>query len=156
MCGRFVRHTKPSVYATLFEVEDVPGRESYNIAPTQPVTAVRMQDDHRECALLRWGLVPSWSKDRKPFINARGETVATTPTFRGPFKRHRCLSLADRYYEWKATGGKVKQPHYYHLRDNQPFAFAGLWDQWNGPEGHSAHALGDKPATSTCPTDCRP
>jgi putative SOS response-associated peptidase YedK len=135
MCGRFVRHTKPSVYATLFEVDSVPGGPSYNIAPTQPVAAVRMQDDHRACALLRWGLVPSWSKDGKPFINARGETVATKPTFRGPFKRHRCLILADGYYEWKATGGKVKQPYYYHLRDDKPFAFAGLWDQWNGPEG---------------------
>jgi putative SOS response-associated peptidase YedK len=135
MCGRFVRHTKPSVYATLFEVDSVPGGPSYNIAPTQPVAAVRIQDDHRECALLRWGLVPSWSKDGKPFINARGETVATKPTFRGPFKRRRCLILADGYYEWKATGGKVKQPYYYHLRGDQPFAFAGLWDQWNGPDG---------------------
>ncbi len=135
MCGRFVRHTKPSVYATLFEVDSVPGGESYNIAPTQPVAAVRMQERHRECVLMRWGLVPSWSKDGRPFINARGETVATKPTFRGPFKRHHYLILADSYYEWKATGGKVKQPYYYHLRDDQPFAFAGLWDQWNGPEG---------------------
>jgi putative SOS response-associated peptidase YedK len=97
MCGRFVRHTKPSVYATLFEVDSVPGGPSYNIAPTQPVAAVRVQDGHRECALLRWGLVPSWSKDGKPFINARGDTVATKPTFRGPLKRHRCLILADGY-----------------------------------------------------------
>jgi putative SOS response-associated peptidase YedK len=135
MCGRFVRHTKPSVYATLFEVDPVPGGPSYNIAPTQPVAAVRVQDRHRECVLMRWGLVPSWSKDGKPFINARGETVATKPTFRGPFKRRHCLILADGYYEWKPTGGKVKQPYYYHLRDDQAFAFAGLWDQWTGPEG---------------------
>jgi putative SOS response-associated peptidase YedK len=135
MCGRFVRHTKASVYATLFGVDSVPDVASYNIAPTQPVAAVRMHDAHRECVLLRWGLVPSWSKDGKPFINARGETVATKPTFRGPFRRHRCLILADGSYEWKATGGKAKQPYYYHLRDDKPFAFAGLWDQWNGPEG---------------------
>src|SRR4051794_7309911 len=89
MCSRFVRHTKPSVYATLFGVDSVPGGPSYNIAPTQPVAAVRVQDGHRQCALLRWGLVPSWSKDGKPFINARGETVATKPTFRAPFRRHR-------------------------------------------------------------------
>jgi putative SOS response-associated peptidase YedK len=135
MCGRFVRHTKPSVYATLFEVDSVPVGPSYNIAPTRPVAAVRMQDGHRECVLLRWGLVPSWSKDGKPFINARGETVASKPTFRGPFKPNRCLVLADGYYEWKATGGKVKQPYYYHMRDDQPFAFAGLWDTWKGPNG---------------------
>jgi putative SOS response-associated peptidase YedK len=120
MCGRFVRHTKPSVYATLFEVDSVPGSPSYNVAPTQAVAAARVQDGHRECAMLRWGLVPSWSKDGKPFINARGDGVATKPTFRTPFKRRRCLILADGYYEWKATGGKVKQPYYYHLRDDKP------------------------------------
>jgi putative SOS response-associated peptidase YedK len=93
-----------------------------------------MEDDHRACVLLRWGLVPSWSKDGKPFINARGESVATKPTFRAPFRRQRCLILADGYYEWKAAG-KVKQPYFYHLRDDQPFAFAGLWDRWHGPKG---------------------
>jgi putative SOS response-associated peptidase YedK len=135
MCGRFVRHTKPSVYATLFEVDSVPGGPSYNIAPTQQVAAVRVQDDDRECVLLRAGLVPSWSKDGKPFINARSDGVATKPTFRTPFKRRRCLILADGHYEWKATGGKVKQPCYFHMRDEQPFAFAGLWDEWKGPDG---------------------
>jgi putative SOS response-associated peptidase YedK len=75
------------------------------------------------------------SKDGKPFIYPRGETAATKPTFRGPFRRRRCLILANGYYEWKATGGKLKQPYYYHLRDDKPFAFAGLWDQWNGPNG---------------------
>ena len=63
MCGRFVRHTKPSVYATLFEVDSVPAGPSYNIAPTQQVAAVRLQEDRRACVLLRWGMIPFWAKD---------------------------------------------------------------------------------------------
>lgn len=134
MCGRFVRHTKPSVYATLFEVDSVPAGPSYNIAPTQPVAAVRMQDDRRQCVLLRWGMIPFWAKDKKTsYINARAETVIAKPAFRNALNKRRCLVLADGYYEWR-TEGKAKQPFYFHLRDGQPFAFAGLWDCWKGAE----------------------
>jgi putative SOS response-associated peptidase YedK len=134
MCGRFVRHTKPSVYAQMFEVDSVPGEPSYNIAPTQLVAAVRMADDHRECVLLRWGLIPFWAKDKKTsFINARGDTVLQKPAFRASVKKRRCLVLADGYFEWK-TEGKAKQPYYYRRRDEKPFAFAGLWDRWESPE----------------------
>jgi putative SOS response-associated peptidase YedK len=133
MCGRFVRHQKPSIYSETFEVESIPAGSSYNIAPTQPVAAVRMQGDHRECVLMRWGLIPFWSKDIKnSFINARAETVLQKPAFRNSAKKRRCLVLADGYYEWK-TEGKAKQPYYFHLRDDRPFAFAGLWDRWQGP-----------------------
>ena len=132
MCGRFVRHTKPSVYATLFEVDSVPAGPSYNVAPTQQVAAVRLQDDRRECVLLRWGMIPFWAKDKKTsYINARAETVVTKPAFRNALNKRRCLVLADGYYEWR-TEGKAKQPFYFHLRDDQPFAFAGLWDRWKG------------------------
>jgi len=132
MCGRFVRHTKPSVYATLFEVDSVPAGPSYNVAPTQPVAAVRMQDDRRECVLLRWGMIPFWARDKKTsYINARSETVITKPAFRNALNKRRCLVLADGYYEWR-TVGKVKQPFYFHVHDEQPFAFAGLWDRWTG------------------------
>jgi putative SOS response-associated peptidase YedK len=67
-------------------------------------------------------------------INARGDTVATKPMFRAAFKKRRCLVLADGYFEWKATG-KQKQPYYFHCRDDTPFAFAGLWECWKGPDG---------------------
>jgi putative SOS response-associated peptidase YedK len=132
MCGRFVCRKAPSVYAEMFEVDTVPGEPSYNIAPTQPVAVVRMADDHRECVRLRWGLIPFWSKDKKTsFINARGDTVFQKPAFRACVKKRRCLVLADGYFEWK-TEGKAKQAYFFHLRDDRPFAFAGLWDCWKG------------------------
>ncbi len=132
MCGRFVRHTKASVYAEMFAVESVPDVPSFNVAPTQPVAIVRTADDRRECVLVRWGLIPFWSKDKKTgFINARADTVLQKPAFRNLVKNRRCLVLADGFYEWKIEG-KAKQPYYFHLRDGRPFAFAGLWDCWQG------------------------
>lgn len=86
----------------------------------------------REAVLLRWGLIPSWSKDPKTgniMINARAETIAEKPTFKSPLKRRRCLVIADGFYEWKKEG-KTKQPHFIHLKDDGPFAFAGLWERW--------------------------
>jgi putative SOS response-associated peptidase YedK len=134
MCGRFVRHQKPSIYSETFEVKSVPAGSSYNVAPSQDVVAVRMNGDEREGVLLSWGLVPSWSKDGKALsINARADTVASKPAFRSAFRKRRCLVLADGYFEWK-TEGKVKRPFFFHLRDGQPFAFAGLWERWQGPD----------------------
>jgi putative SOS response-associated peptidase YedK len=135
MCGRYVRKSPSTVYAELFSVPTVPGTPSYNVAPTQSVAVVRQADDHREAVLMRWGLIPSWAKDAKMAqINARGDTVATKPMSRSAFKKRRCLVLADGYYEWK-TLGKQKQPYYFHRRDDKPFAFAGLWECWKGPDG---------------------
>ena len=135
MCGRYVRKSPSATYAELFGVESVPGTPSYNVAPTQAVAVVRLADDHREAVLMRWGLIPSWAKDMKMAqINARGDTVATKPMFRAAFKKRRCLVLADGYFEWKAAG-KKKQPYYFHRRDDKPFAFAGLWESWKGPDG---------------------
>jgi len=135
MCGRYVRKSPSATYAKLFGVESVPGTTSYNVAPTQAVAVVRPAGDHREAVLMRWGLIPSLAKDSKMAqINARGDTVATKPMFRAAFKKRRCLVLADGYFEWKATG-KQKQPYYFHRRDDKPFAFAGLWECWKGPDG---------------------
>jgi putative SOS response-associated peptidase YedK len=93
-----------------------------------------MNGDEREGVLLSWGLVPSWSKDGKALsINARADTVASKPAFRSAFRKRRCLVLADGYFEWK-TEGKVKRPFFFHLRDDRPFAFAGLWERWQGPD----------------------
>lgn len=86
---------------------------------------------------LHWGLVPSWSKGpdkRFSMINARAETVATKPAYRGPFRHHRCLIPADGFYEWHKEG-QAKQPYYIHRKDNTPLYFAGLWDHWDDGEG---------------------
>lgn len=103
---------------------------NFNVAPTHDVPVVRDHDGKREGVLMRWGLIPSWAKDKKiAQINARGDTVATKPMFRSAFKRRRCLVVADGYYEWLGTGA-AKQPYYYSLTKDAPFVFAGLWEHW--------------------------
>jgi putative SOS response-associated peptidase YedK len=117
----------------------------FNIAPTQPIAAVRWLPDEgqRQLSLLRWGLVPSWAKDPamgNRMINARAETVAEKPSFRAAFKRRRCLIPADGYYEWQKVG-KRKQPYYFRMKDDRPFAFAGLWEQWSGGKGDAPEPM---------------
>jgi putative SOS response-associated peptidase YedK len=114
------------------EIPNLPAR--YNIAPTQPVPAVRVSQDDadRELALLRRELIPSWATDPaigNRMINARADTVATKPAFRKAFRQRRCLIATDGFYEWKKLNGK-KQPYYIHLQDGRPFAFAGPWEHW--------------------------
>lgn len=111
----------------------------YNIAPTQKLLCARREpaDQRRHAALLHWGLVPSWADDPKignRMINARADGIADKPSFRNAFKKRRCLVLADGYYEWK-TEGKQKQPYYFRMRDERPFAFAGLWECWSKDAG---------------------
>lgn len=107
----------------------------YNIAPNQPVTIVRADaQGGYQAALAIWGLVPAWSKVpmvKYSTINARAETVATSPAFRNAYRQRRCLIPADGYYEWQAMAGeKTKRPHYIHMADGSSFAFAGLWEHW--------------------------
>ncbi len=113
----------------------------FNIAPTQTVLAVRQEKDadNPQGIFLRWGLIPSWSKDKKmaaSLINARADTVAEKPVFRAAFKRRRCLVLADGFYEWKKGAAKKapKQPFHIRFKDERPFAFAGLWEFWKGED----------------------
>ena len=143
MCGRFTLRTPLNrlVEQFLFDLQptDLPLR--FNIAPTQPVSAVRVLDPERgrQFASLRWGLIPSWAKERSianQLINARCETVAEKPSFRSAFRQRRCLILADGYYEWKKLGtGGQKQPYYIRMRDERPFALAGLWEIWQDQDG---------------------
>lgn len=110
----------------------------YNIAPSQVVPAVRTTDGGRELIMLRWGLLPPWAKDEKiayNMINARAETVATKPAFRSAFRQRRCLIPASGFYEWEPEG-RSKQPHYFRMRDGDVFAFAGLWEHWEGESGN--------------------
>jgi putative SOS response-associated peptidase YedK len=138
MCGRFAFYSPSEATAALFGVSgslDVEPR--YNIAPTQYVAAIRnAEDDERELALLRWGLVPFWAKDPaigNRMINARAETVAEKPAFRAAYRRRRCLVLADGFYEWHQEETS-KTPYYITLASEQPFAFAGLWEDWQSKE----------------------
>jgi putative SOS response-associated peptidase YedK len=143
MCGRFTLRTPLNrlVEQFLFAIHatDLPLR--FNIAPTQPVAAVRLldPDQERQLASLRWGLIPSWAKERSianELINARSETVAAKPSFRSAFRHRRCLILSDGYYEWKKLGASgTKQPYYIRMRDERPFAFAGLWETWQDQAG---------------------
>lgn len=148
MCGRFTLRSNLNLILAQFALDEVPDlRPRYNIAPTQLIPTIRASETGRELAMLRWGLIPSWSKDEKMgsrLLNARAETAAEKPSFRTAFRRRRCLVVADGFYEWKqaapekdasAKGGSAKQPFYIRMRDQRPFAFAGLWETWRGPRG---------------------
>jgi putative SOS response-associated peptidase YedK len=111
----------------------------YNLAPTQPVLVIRQNpaDPTRNLLQMRWGLIPSWSKDMSGaarMINARSETAHLLPAFRDALKHRRCLLPADGFYEWKRAG-KIKQPYCFEVNGGQLFAFAGLWDRWKAPSG---------------------
>ena len=111
-------------------------RPRYNIRPTQELPVVRLVDDELELTLLRWGLIPSWSREPEPkfpTFNARAETLAEKPTFRGPFKNRRCLILIDGFYEWPKKPSKDRRPRHIRFRDRRPMAVAGLWDRWTDP-----------------------
>jgi len=119
----------------LAEPPNLPPR--FNIAPTQSVGVIRAMPNGRRLDLLRWGLIPSWIKDprKAPMLtNARADTVMEKPSFRHAFRSRRCLVPADGFYEWKTVAGK-KQPMYFSMTHGEPFALAGLWECWEGPEG---------------------
>lgn len=135
MCGRYSQ-TKPheavrQFFKTRGPLLNLAAR--YNIAPTQDAPVVRINaDGDRELAMLRWGLIPAWSKEPKTSystINARAETVATKPTYRAAFKSRRCLVPADGFYEWQKIGSR-KQPYRITMKGDGLFAFAGLWEHW--------------------------
>jgi putative SOS response-associated peptidase YedK len=138
MCGRYAITSAPEAIRRLLgylEMPNFPPR--YNIAPTQPIPIARVIEGQRQFALVRWGFIPSWVKDPKTFtllINARGETVNDKPAFRNAMKRRRCLVPADGFYEWKRDGA-TKRPYYIRRKDGAPFAFAGLYETWIGPNG---------------------
>jgi putative SOS response-associated peptidase YedK len=140
MCGRFTLIAPGEAIAELFQLTEIPSLvPRYNIAPTQPVAAVRLSQSSgaRELSYFHWGLIPRWAKDTKigsRMINARSETAAEKPSFRAAFKYRRCLVPADGFYEWqKINGGK--QPVRIQMKSGQPFAIAGLWEHWISSDG---------------------
>ena len=138
MCGRFTLHTSGADILQAFDVvsDNVALVPRYNITPSQDIPVVRASEDGRELRMARWGLVPGWSKEARPkysTINARVESVAEKPTYRAAFRHKRCLIPADGFYEWQKTGDK-KIPHYIRMQDESVFAFAGLWEHWEGEQ----------------------
>lgn len=142
MCGRFTLRESIKELAEVLEATSVKIKEEkarYNIAPTQDIIAARETSDERELVTLHWGLIPAWSKDPDigaRMINARSETVTEKPAFREAFRRRRCLIPSSGFYEWKREGTR-KQPFYFKMKDDRPFAFAGLWEQWEGKGGEA-------------------
>jgi len=142
MCGRFTLTLDPAELEDAFGGYVFPSQFAprYNIAPSQPVLAIPNSNE-KKADFFQWGLIPSWAKDPSignKLINARGETLAEKPSFRGGFKYKRCLILADGFFEWKSEpGSKTKTPYFIYMKDHQPFAFAGLWDVWQSPDGGS-------------------
>jgi len=146
MCGRFALFESGEKIAEAFGLNAAdtavlashPLEPRYNIAPTQPVLAVRLsKEGRRELAVMQWGLVPSWSKNPQigsRMINARAETVAEKPSFRSAFKRRRCIIPASGFYEWQKTANG-KQPVFIHAADKSPLGLAGLWEIWQGGDG---------------------
>ncbi len=146
MCGRYLRRSDKQRISEAFRVGKLPDdfvlTPDYNVAPTtfQPVIRESRESTERELVLMRWGLVPHFTKslaDVKGIstINARGESIETSPTWRVPFQRRRCLVPVDGFYEWKKLDAKTKQPYAFLMSDEAPFAFAGLWDAWKEPDG---------------------
>src|ERR1700733_4406521 len=141
MCGRYGRRSDKQRITEWMEThntdvfDDSYLAPSYNVAPQsfQPVVRLNRDTGERELAIMRWGFVPFWSNDRGiaySTINARAETIATSPTFREAMKRRRCLIPADWFYEWQKIDAKTKQPYAIGMRNDSPFALAGLWDRW--------------------------
>ncbi len=146
MCGRYAITLPPQAMRELFGYEEQPNfPPRYNIAPTQPVPIVRAERRDsvttRHFALARWAFLPAFAKDPKEFpliFNARSEGLAEKASFRHAARRRRCLFPADCFYEWqrpRGVEGGVSQPYLLRRRDGSPFAFAGLWETWSGPNG---------------------
>jgi len=146
MCGRYYRRSDKQRIGDAFNIADLPSSlilsEDYNVAPTtfQPVIRNDKETGERELVLMRWGLVPFFTKQLSDVkgistINARSEGIEKSRTWRTPFQKRRCLVPADGYYEWAHLDNKTKKPYAFKMRDDAPFAFAGLWDAWKDPGG---------------------
>jgi putative SOS response-associated peptidase YedK len=144
MCGRFVITSPPAALRQIFGYVEQPNfPPRHNIAPTQPIPVVMLENGGRHFRLMRWGLVPAWVKDPRKFsllINARAETVLEKPAFKNAIKRRRCLVPADGYYEWQDRDGR-KRPFFIHRRDEKPVGFAALAETWMGPNGEEIDSV---------------
>ncbi len=144
MCGRYLRRSDKQRIAEHFRISGdmAEVHPSYNVAPTdfQPVVRLERETDERELTLMRWGMVPYWAKSPKDLglstINAKAESLLAKALWKDPLERRRCLVIADGFYEWQRIDEKNKQPYAFALKNDEPFAFAGLWDRWKQPDGN--------------------
>ncbi len=147
MCGRYGRRSDKQMIAEAFHARaippDLPLADDYNIAPStfQPVIRESKEDGTREMVLMRWGLVPFFTKQLSDVkgmstINAKAENIRTSPTWREPLKKRRCIVPASFFYEWKTLDKKIKQPYAISLQSGAMLGFAGLWDAWKDKDGH--------------------
>jgi putative SOS response-associated peptidase YedK len=142
MCGRYTITATPDQLALYFDAQPpAPGAAytaRYNAAPSQ-LLPVLLNQGERRLEMLRWGLIPNWTKEistQYTMINARAETLTEKPTFKRAFEQRRCLVPADGFYEWqKSADGKHKTPMRIMLQSGELFALAGLWDAWKSPDG---------------------
>lgn len=146
MCGRFAQSPEvESIFKRYRFIgsQALKGLPRYNIAPSQSVPVIMRDKEGTHCEAMRWGLVPHWATDDhtgKPLINARAETVAEKPSFKTPFRRHRCLVPASGFYEWKRNGTH-KTPYFIHRSDEGAICFAGIWDRWDVKDGSILHSF---------------
>lgn len=138
MCGRYTLISNQKMIRTRFQIDNQFEKQGpkYNIAPTEDVLAVIYNGSKKHAGYLKWGLVPSWSKDTKSsfnLINARSETAHKLPSFKTLMSRKRCLIVADSFYEWR-KGNPDKRPERIQVENRELFAFAGLFDTWRDGE----------------------
>lgn len=144
MCGRFVISVTWDEARKRFDIKFGSNDPlfNYNVAPSQNIPVVVSTEKGNALELYKWGLVPHWAKDPKigyKMINARAETVADKPAYRTAFSKHRCLILANGFYEWKNVGAK-KVPYFIHLKGKKVFAFAGIASRWTAPGGENLYS----------------
>jgi len=135
MCGRFVMMYSEEKVMRTFEIQqsELVLEPRYNICPAQDIPVIVQQNGLRRLEMHQWGLIPFWSKESNPIINARAETVLGKPSFRQAFRKRRCLIPATGLYEWGKEDG-LKQPYFIRLKDESPMAFAGLWEEWRSSD----------------------
>lgn len=138
MCGRYSLAVDPDLLRDEFDLDEAPQdlAARYNIAPTEPAAVITNRDP-KHIRMHHFGLIPHWADEPSishRMINARRESLADKPAFRDAYRRHRCLVIADGFYEWQRRG-RSKQPYHVRLRSRRPFGFAGLWTVWRAPDG---------------------
>jgi putative SOS response-associated peptidase YedK len=160
MCGRFVSSSTSDEIAQYFDAEPAPEAAiapSWNVAPTNDIFVVLEDGGVRRVASHHWGLVPFWAKTPaigSKMINARAEGLADKSAFKHAFRKRRCLIPVDGFYEWrKVPGQKVKQPYFIARPDGEPLAFAGLWEEWRGPERDGEERLRSASIITTTPNE---
>ncbi|MEJ7583964.1 MAG: SOS response-associated peptidase [Acidimicrobiales bacterium] len=160
MCGRFVSDSPPDEIARYFSAVDATEEAlapSWNVAPTDDIYAVVLEDGARRLDAFRWGLVPRWAKDiavGSRMINARAASLHRNCAFRPAFTHRRCLIPADGFYEWRAAPGpkqKKRQPYFIHRPDGDRYAFAGLWETWRRRGGDDDRTVRSATIITTAP-----